>query len=155
MNPDPLLEEVLGPDDARMASSLSRTLRAARGRRRLRQGTLAAAVMAVLCLADLLLWHRLEPRRAASSLAVTTGPAPADSVRPVYDLVHSAALPSSLVLETRPNPAAVSLATQPGATVEWINDDQLLALAPGCLALTRSVRGTEFVALCDDLIGSP
>lgn len=154
MNPDPLLEEVLGPDDARLASSLSGTLRAARGRRHLRQGTLAAAVMAVLCLAELLLSHRLEPRRAASSLAVTTGPTPADTGRPVYDLVDSAALPSSMLLETRPNPA-VSFATQPGGTVEWINDDQLLALAPGCLALTRSVRGTEFVALCDDLIGPP
>ena len=154
MNPDPLLEEVLGPDDARLASSLSRTLRAARGRRHLRQGTLAAAVMAVLCLADLLLWHRLEPRRAASSLAVTAGPTAADTVRPVYDLVESAAIPASMVLETRPNPA-VSFATRPGATVEWIDDDQLLALAPGCLALTRSARGMEFVALCQDLIGSP
>ena len=154
MNPDPMLDGMLGPDDSRMASSLATTLRAARGRRYLRQGTLAAAVMAVLCVVDLVLWHWIEPRRPENPVAATAVPTVGEMARPAFDLVESAVLPASMVVETRSNPSVV-LATSAGASVEWIDDDQLLALAPGCLALTRFARGTEFVALCEDLIGSP
>lgn len=154
MNPDPMLDEVLGPDDSRLASSLSTTLRAARGRRHRRQVTRGIAVMAALSVVALALWRQVEPRRPENPLAATAGPTAVDTARPVFDLVESAALPASMVLRTRPDPA-LSFVTRPGASVEWIDDDQLLALAPGCLALTRSARGTEFVALCQDLIGSP
>lgn len=153
MNADPMLDGVLGPDDSRFASSLSTTLQAARRRRHRRQAARGAAVMAILSLVTLTLWRQVVPRQPENPLAETADPTALDAARPAFDLVKSTALPASMVLETRPNPA-VSFATRPGASVEWIDDDQLLALAPGCLALTRSARGKEFVALCQDLIGS-
>jgi len=156
MKTDHLLDGVLGPapDDPRFTASLAATLKAARGRRYRRQTARAAAVFAVLFLAGWAGWRGTSPRPTTERLAGMAALAAMPERQPGFVRIESAPMPAAFLLETRAD-SAVSFSTKPGATVEWITDDQLLALAPGCLALTRSARGLEFVALCDDLIRSP
>lgn len=155
MNTDHLLDGVLGPapDDPRFAASLAATLKAARGRRYRRQ-TARGAALAVVLLAGWAGWRGTSPQPATERRAGIAVPAAVEERQPGFVRIESAPMPAAFLLETRTD-SVVSFSTKPGKTVEWITDDELLALAPGCLALTRSARGMEFVALCDDLIRSP
>jgi len=150
---DELWTEVLGPTsgDPHLTASLDSLLTAVRRRRRQRLAVRTAAGAAVVVLATwgLLRWPSIAPESESPRLAV--GPAPTP--------------PPAWEISTRPVPPGITIGstamtvtivrTEPLPSLERISDEELLALAPGCLALTRGARGMEVVAICEGLVATP
>jgi hypothetical protein len=136
---EPLLADVLGEGvsaDFR-AGLLGQTLRLACRRRRIRQIRSAAAALAVLTAFGFLVWHHLPRPPARRSFPA----------RP-YTWVDTQPLPPASWVGTRPLPVVSLLASGSTRTTivasasakeraREINDDELLALAPGPAALVR------------------
>jgi hypothetical protein len=116
--------------------SLNETLRAVRRRRRFRQGRRAASALAVVVGLGLMVWHQFPSGRGSAG----------SSAKP-YTLVHTQPLPPAAWIVTRPLSPAKLLVSAPlgnivvtakaAVPVREINDDELLALAPGPVALVR------------------
>ena len=152
MKPDPLLD-VLEPEEPVFADSLTRTLRAVRGRRRRRVATrVAFAVAGLLLVSVSLFWRPPGP-----SVARVPG-------QPSWEVANQALLARETVSTEAPprelyvaeSDAVVAwIVTDPGERIELLDDDALLSAAPGCIALTYHGRKAEVVWLCSDLLAQP
>lgn len=152
-NSQELWTEVLGPTsgDPRLSASLDSLLMAVRRRRRERRVLRTAAGVVVLLLAA---WGGLRwPSSMTDSGTAPLAVSPASPPPPAW-LLSTRPAPPGITLSSRVVAVAV-VRTEPHTSLERISDEELLALAPGCLALTRSPRGMEFVALCDGLVAIP
>ena len=132
--PEDLLADVLADTASAdfRAALLGETLHHVRRRRRWRQ-TRRAAVAAIALAATLI--FRIAPRR----------PPTAESVRS-YELVATQPLPATAVVATKPLASeqltsssgnVPLIETETAVDMRLIDDDQLLALAPGPAALVR------------------
>ncbi|MBN8247277.1 MAG: hypothetical protein J0L84_07520 [Verrucomicrobia bacterium] len=152
-NSQELWTEVLGPTsgDPRLSASLDSLLTAVRRRRRQRRAMRTAAGAAVLLLAawGWMRWPSSMTDSGTAPLAVS----PASPPPPAWQLSTRPA-PPGITISSRAA-SVVLVVTEPRTSLERISDEELLALAPGCLALTRSARGMEFVALCEGLVATP
>jgi len=156
MNDDTLLREILGPVPGGdpLAASLKATLHAVRQRRRVRQARAAGAGIALVLAAIAVGWQGVRTLRSGPDGLATSAPSePAAPPVPAW-VLDTTPMPEAIQVRTRFHQSA-QIETRPAVSLEYIGDEQLLALAPGCLALTRSGRGVEVVALCDGLISTP
>ncbi|MGA9779723.1 MAG: hypothetical protein ACLPRE_05820 [Limisphaerales bacterium] len=129
-----LLADVLSeatPGDFR-GVMLGETLRLVRRRRRWRQTRRATALLAVLALCGIFIWHKKPPQTPLVS-------APKPMTRAVgknYKLVETQPLPATAIVTTQPmasgqfirSTASVEFVQTSGGNYRVINDDELLAL---------------------------
>ena len=138
---DSLLEDVLAENvspDFR-AVLLGETLRRARRRRYARRAGRACAVLSVLGLFG---WWNLPVRAPASKMPLAN-----------YEEIHTRSLPPSALIATQPLNAELYIVSLPTVTrvstkanrgdYRFINDDELLAMAPQPAVLIRVGPGSQ------------
>ena len=152
MKPDPLLD-VLEPEETVFADSLTRTLRAVRGRRRRRSATRVALAVAGVLLVSLSLFWR-PPGTSVARVPDQPSWEVANQALLAKETVSTEAVPRELYV-AESDAAVAWIVTDPGERIELLDDDALLSAAPGCIALTHQGRAVEVVWLCPDLLAHP
>ncbi|HAB19642.1 MAG TPA: hypothetical protein PLX89_16175 [Verrucomicrobiota bacterium] len=139
------LLEILAPEsgDSVFTESLASTLQAVRGRRRRRSAVQAAGGLVMAVTALLVLQERVQ------DLGTPSRSRPPE-LAAASEVISTISLPPGMIVESSSD-SLDWIETSPAESIELLDDDELLSLAPGCIGITRLHGHAGVMLLCDEL----